>query len=505
MLNYDVIKYGTAICKIADERPRRTHICIERVLPWELLCNPDDALYGRPQCLYQVRRADRLVVQETWPEFADKLAHGGQDFASTNMKEAIFSADQTDVVMIVEAWRLPQGDYGGGRHTIVCGDVTLLDEEWDRQSFPFEFLYRQQPGEGIWGMSLSQELSGIQLAINKLARDIQRAQNLVVGHYLIENSTEINTGSINDRIGGFIRYRGTKPEYYAPPPVSDQNINYMGQLWQRGFETIGISQQTAQSQKPPGLDSGKALMVYADIQSQRFKPSYEEYQHFFLRLGRQIIETARGMDESFYVKAAGKQTMSVVSWADAGGLDDSEFALKLYPTNALADDPSARFQQVQNLMSANLIDPKAGRRLLDMPDLEEFSSYENASYNLTMKIMGQILDGKEYIGPEPYMDLAEGIKLMQLGYLKGRLEDVPEDRLQLISTWISQAEGLLNPQPEAPPPVAPGMPQQPGELTPPGMTPGPEGPLPTAQGIPPGGPLAPAKHMAPVQRATGLA
>jgi len=384
---------------------------------------------------------------------------------------------------------------------ICCGDVVLLEEEWKRDSFPFVFLYRQQPNEGIWGMSLAQELSGLQLAVNKLLRDIQRAQALVVGHYLIDNSTEVNTGSISDRIGGFIRYRGTPPKYEAPPPVSDQNIAYLQQLWQRCFETIGISQQAAQSQKPAGLESGKAMQVYADIQSQRFKPSYEEYQHFFLRLGRQIIATANSMSEDgedgFYVKAAGKTEMQAVRWADVGGLDEEEFLLKLYPTNAFSDDPAARLQQIQDMMTAGLLDAKAGRRLLEMPDIKEFENYENASYNLTMKIMGQILKGGEYIGPEPFMDLAEGIKLMQLGYLKGKLDGVPQGRLEGLSTWIAQAQAILIPTPPpGAPPGPPGAP--PGPTGPPGAPPGPPG-MPGAMtptmGAPPppvpGGPLAP--------------
>ena len=486
LVNYDVVKAGTGIVKVCDERPRRTRIKLERVSPKELLVHPDDALYGDPQCLYQVKRFDRLVLQELYPEFADKLEYGGANFGTTT-NSAVFSDSQNDYVVVVEAWRKPQGEDSPGLHTICCGEVTLFEEEWTRDSFPFVFLYRQQPCDGIWGLSLSQELSGLQLAVNKLLRDIQRAQALVVGHYLIDNSTEVNTGSISDRIGGFIRYRGTPPQYNAPPPVSEQNIEYLQQLWQRCFETIGISQQAAQSQKPAGLESGKAMLVYADIQSQRFKPSYEEYQHFFLRLAREIIACARQMSEdgedSFYVKAAGKETMKAVNWADVGGLDDSEFILKLYPTNAFADDPAARIQQVQDMMTAGLIDAKAGKRLIELPDIEEFEDYENASYNLVMKIMWQVLEGGEFVGPEPFMDLQEAIKLMQLGYLKGKLDGVPDDRLEMLSAWVSQAQAILAPPP--PPPQPGGAP--PGGA-PPGMPP-PQGPagIPMA-GAPPGGP-----------------
>ena len=443
----------------------------------DVLCHPDDGRNGKPQCLYQTTRYERAVLQELWPEHAADLENGGSDFRGQTT-DANYSASG-DFVLVVEAWRLPQAEGSPGRHCIVCGDATLLDEEWTRDDFPLVFLYRQQPAQGIWGMSLAQELSGLQLAVNKLLRDIQRAQALVVGHYLIDNATEVNTASISDHIGGFIRYRGTRPVYEAPPPVSQQNIEYLDKLWGRCFETIGISQQAAQSQKPAGIESGKAMLVYADIQSQRFKPSYEEYQHFFLRLGRSVLETARGMDEDFYVHAAGKKVMTSVNRAGAMGLAKDEFTLKLYATNALVDDPAARLQQVQDMMTAGLIDAKAGKRLLELPDLREFEEMEDASYNLVMRIISEIKKGGKYVGPEPFMDLTEGVWLMQHAYLLGKLDGVPEDRLELMSTWIAQAQFAL--QANAPPPAPPALPGGPG--APPGATPP----------VPPGGPLGPAQ------------
>ena len=509
-VNYDVCKCGMGVVKICDERPRRTHITIERVMPWEILADPDDALYGDPQCIYHVRRFDRIILQELWPDFADQIASKGGNISEFAPAPAGTGGSRADYVVVVEAWRKPPSADVPGMHVIACGEVCLLEEEWTRRSFPFEFLYRQRPGDGIWGTSLGQELSGLQLAVNKLLRDIQRAQNLVVGHYLIENNADVNTGSISDRIGGFIRYRGVKPEYIAPPPVADQNIVYLQQLWSRCFETIGISQQAAQSQKPAGLNSGKAIMVYADIQSQRFKPSYQEYQDWFLRIGQQVIETARDMDEEFYVRAAGSKIMKTVSSMAAGKLEDHEFALKLYPTNALADDPASRIQQVQDLMVAKLLTDKEGRRLLDNPDLEALNDLENASFNLVAKIKHQILDGGEYIPPEPYMDLGipwspaapaqpgEAIKYMQNSYLMAKMGGVREDRLERLDRWITTAMSILNK--DRPPVPPPGLPLPPGAMPPPGAPlvgpPGAGPPPPHMLGMPlrqVGGPLAPGR------------
>ena len=502
-INYDVVRTGTGIVKICDDTPMHNppRITIERVLPTEILSDPYDAVYGNPQCRYQIKRVDRRVLQENWPDFADQIATCGGGVELFVPQHVSGVAMSEDYVVLTEAWRRRQTDDVMGLHCITVGNLVLLEKEWDRFDFPFEFLYRQPPISGIWGQSLAQELSGLQLAVNKLLRDIQRSQNLCVGHYLIENSSDVNTGSISDRIGGFIRYRGTAPQYIAPPPVPDQTILYLKWLLACCFETIGISQQTAQSQKPAGLNSGKAQLVYADIQSQRFKPSYSSYQNWFIRIAKQIIATARRMDSNFYVQAAGRQTMSNVSWADTGGLDDSEFVLKLYPTNALADDPAARVQQVQDLAVAKALgnDDESARirRLLDMPDLEAFNDEQNASYNLCNLMLTNMLNKGKFVGPEPYMNLGvpatptspavpgEAIRTMQLGYLNAKIGDAPEDRLEMVDNWIAAAMGILNKNaaPQMPPPAAP-LPM-PGAPMPPGA-PGPS--MPGLPSEPPGGP-----------------
>ena len=486
-LELDACKFGTACVKIAEELGRN-RIKIERVLPSEVLVNPDDARNGDPQCIYQVYKMARLHAQEVWPDFAQQLSTGGADFGVNSRGKALFALPD-DWVVVVEAWRRRITDDQPGHHSIVCGNTTMLDEEWDRYTLPIKFLYRQRPGEGMFGQSLAQELSGLQLAVNKILRDNARARSLAVGHYFIDNNTEVNTGQINDRIGGFIRYRGTPPTYNAPPPVNEQNIQELAAHWAKMFETIGVSQQTAQAQKPPGLNSGKALLVYADVQTQRFKPCLEELQHFTIDVAREVIAVAREMPEGFYVKAAGKRTMAAVRWADTGGLEDSEFVLELWATNALADDPAARLQQVTDMMTAGLFEnPKTGRRLLDMPDLDEQQSFDDASYNLTMKLLTQMMNGGKYVGPAPFMDLAEAIKIMQQGWLRGMLEDVPEKRLKLLTRWIAAAQYQLKNPPGTPAPPPPGAPA-------PGGPPGAPQPGIPVPGL--GGPMAPGKAPPP--------
>jgi hypothetical protein len=479
-----------------DEPPK---IAIDRVLPWELLIGDFDSVYGNPKEFYHLRWVDRLALQEEYPDFAADLeAVSGKQFFD-GQSGGYQDVTSQDVVVVVEAYHLPRTEGGkGGRATITCGDVILSDAPYLHSFSPFLLMHRQTPTTGIYGISLLKELAPIQLGINCLLRDIQRAQQLIVGHWLVGNGSTINTGAINDKIGGVIRYTGQTPVYYAPPQVAQEVYAHLDRLYSRAFEIVGISQMSAQAQKPPGLNSGKAMLVYADVQSQRFEPCYKLYQKFFLSAARQILALARDISKDhpgYEVKAIGKASMSVIKASDAL-LADHEFDLKLYPTNAFADDPAARLEQVQDMLAAQLIDPATAKRLMDMPDLDSEADMENASYNLVMSIVDRMLKDGKYIPPEPFMQLSDpadggpgAITLVQRLYLKAKLGEVPEKRLELLRRWMTQAQGILSPPPPlqlASPSGGPASPSA-GPATP--LTPptagGPLGPAQTPQGPPP--------------------
>lgn len=479
----DSALFGIGLVKVYSEETRKgPKICIERVLPWELLVDDQDASYGEPRCMYHVKFMDRRALMVKYPEHREELMMASTpmfDETGTNYQD---QNDSIDLCAVVEAWALPLGNDEEGRHVIACGNVTLVDEPYTDEFFPFEVLYRQKPIQGIWGQSLADELEAIQVEIARILMNIQRSQMLAVGHWLVENNAKINTNAINDVVASIIRYSGMKPEYVAYQPVSNDVYSHLDRLWQRAFEVVGISQMTAQSQKPAGLNSGKAMLVYADVQSQRFQPCYREYQHWYLNLAHQIIHQARKISDShpdFAVKATGKSMITAVKWADCC-LDDEEYSLQLKPTNALADDPAAKLQIVQDMINAGMINPDDGRRLLDMPDLEQLNSLENAAYDVVMMSVERMIDEGEYFGPEPYMGpeyLQQAIHIVQMQYLKARLNFVPEDRLALLRRWMDEAADKL--APPAPPP----------EATAPGLPPG--APPPGPPGAPPGGPPGP--------------
>jgi hypothetical protein len=141
------------------------------------------------------------------------------------------------------------------------------------------------------------------------------------------------------------------------------------------------------------------------------------------------------------------------------------------------------------------------RRLMDFPDLKAVDDYANASYELVKSIITEFKDMSpghepEYIGPEPYMDLVDASKRMQLAYLVAKKNKLPEDRLQLFRDFLQDANAILNPPAPPPPAMAPGAPMLGGPPTmgappPPGMTMPAPANMAMGQPPPPGSPPPP--------------
>lgn len=473
----DCAIFGTGTLKIyADDDGENEHITLERILPWETFVDDEEAYGGRPRCRYQRRYVDRLVAMAEFPDVAEQLAMVSREAGDNDEYEQ--DNQYTDTILLIEGWHLPsRAGAGDGRHTIVCGqDLVVFDEPWDKAYFPFVDLYRQKPQCGIWGRGLGEELQGIQFELNTITNMIRQAIRMSgTVRWLVPNGSNVNTQYISDLIGSIIRFDGAPPEPITPPAVSAEVYSERDRLVQRAYEMTGISQMSAASQAPATLTSGKALETYTNIESERFSVAFRQYQHFFLQVGRQIISLAREIGQrnpAYKVKAVGKgKMMEVVRWADIH-LEEDEYIVRPHPTNAFAQDPAARLQQVLDLMNSGTLDPKTGRRLLDgIPDLEEEDSYEYASYNLTMQMVDAILKEGDFNPPEPFMDLQDSIKRFQFAYLKARQSNVPEERLDLMRRWIEMAHQMM-----APPPPPPGPPPANTNGPPPGAPAGPPPP-----------------------------
>ncbi len=460
----DAAVWGTGIIHVYQEAGR---VRYERVIPQELYVDEVEGFYAKPRQIHRVKNIDRQVLLDLFPNHRKAILNASQAIPDSLGGYQNIS----DVITVRESWHLRSGeDASDGAHVITIASETLLFEEYKKDEFPFAIFHWNKRLYGFWGQGLAEQLQNIQLEINKLLWVIQRSMHLA-GSFkvLLENGSKIVKDHLNNDIGAIINYTGTQPTYVTPPIVPPEIYQHLVTLKTQAFEQSGISQLSAAAQKPAGLDSGKALREFNDIETDRFMTVGQAYQKLFLDLSTLTISQARDIyaeKDEYSVRVPGKKFIETIDWADIS-LEDDEYVMKQYPVSSLPNDPAGRLQTIQEYAQAGFISPRTARRLLDFPDLEQIEDLANSSEDYIHECLEKIVEADieeknwkamAYIPPEPYDDLALARELGLEYYAQGKVNNLEEEKLDLIRQWIDAVNILQTkaapPQPAQPAPQA---------------------------------------------------
>lgn len=432
--------------------PYRSHdrVAWERVLASELYVDMIDAFYGHPRQLHRIKNVDREVLAESFP--SKKGAIKNAPAAKVDLTGLYQNV--SDQVTVVESWHLPSGpEAKDGIHTICLEQDDLLIEDYNRPYFPFAKLSWCPRLYGYWSQGIPEQIQSTQLEINKIAWVIQRSMHLA-GTFKVwfKNGTKVVKEHINNEIGAIINSE-EMPQYLVPPIVQPETYQRLAQLKADAFEQVGISMLSAASQKPQGLDSGKALREFNDIESDRFMTVGQAYEEFALQLARLSIDVAKEIysdKKKFEVRVPGKKFIETIDWKDID-LEEDEYVMKIFPVSSLPNEPAGRLETVQEYVQAGFMAPRSARRLLDFPDLEQVEDLANAQEEWIHEVLEKIVEKAEYTPPDPAMDLNLAKELFLQYYAYAQTQGLEEDKTELLRKWSSQVNLLV--QKSLPPPM----------------------------------------------------
>lgn len=432
--------FGTGAVKIYREGDK---ICAERIFIDELTIDDMESYYQLPRQMHQRKWIHKEVLSEMFPKAKGAILSAANDSG----RQDEFKDRQGDMLLVVESWHLKSGPKAkDGKHIICINNETLFSETYDKDYFPFVFFRWGLKPLGFWGYGIAEQLTGLQLEINKILKTIQVSMHLVsVPKIFLEASSKVVSAHLNNKIGGIIRYAGTKPSEGALGSVPPELFAHVDRLYNRAYEIVGISQLSAQSTKPSGLNSGKALRTFNDLESERFMAVAQRYEQAYLDGVKIMIDLAKDISDetgNYSVKVPGSGFLKTIKWEDVN-MEEDQYMLQCYPTSALSQTPSARLQEVQELLQAGFISKEDGMKLLDFPDLKSYYNMANAGVEDIERQIEDMIEDGEYQSPEPYQNLQYGITKMQQAYLMYRSQKAPEDRLELLRRWISDANNLV--------------------------------------------------------------
>lgn len=447
----DACVEGTGVLKIYETPDKK--VGLDRVLLTELLVDPNEAMYGEPRQLFQLKLVDRDVLIENFPKFKSILEQAAKAYPDNSANASKTVSDQ---VMVVEAWHLRSGkEAKDGRHTIACSAGMILDEEYEKDSFPFVFLHYSPRLLGFWSQGVAEQLMGTQIEINSLLYTISRAIKLVgVPRVFQEKGSKVSKAHHNNDVGVIIEYSGVKPSYEVAPCVPQELYTQLERLIKFGYQQCGVSALEAGAQKPAGLNSGEAIRSYDDISTDRFASLSRRYDNFFVDLAYQVIDLAKDIAEregKYQTIYPNKDGTKEIDLPKVSLLKDP-FVIQCFNMSSLPRDPAGRMQKVTEMIQSGMITIREGRRLLDFPDLQQMEKLANASEERIFKILDEIIEEGKYTPPDPFMDLQLANELVVQYYNLYSAAKLEEDRCQMLRDFFTQVGALMQAaQPPAPP------------------------------------------------------
>lgn len=432
---------------------------VERVRPWELLVDEIDGHDRKPRCMYRVRYCDRDVAKTRWPDAAGMI-----DQAPTPTGDwAVYDQTLSDVILVIEAWRLPSGPgMEDGVREVALQSGTISREEWKHDRFPFAVMRYRRGKLGWYGRGIPDQIEGLQVDINETLLNIKECHRQSTFRIFVERGAKVNKGHIGNVAGTVLEYDGTPPTFANFQTVNQELYNWIDIQTQRAFARCGVSQLSAQAQLPPGLQgaSGKALRTYINESDSRFVMQLREYEEWHVDLSRCIMLALGDTDEKVTSVHVTKGRVGEVDWRTIRL--GEPFVIQTMPSSLLPQTVAGRLEAVQDMRASGLaealgLDAESLQRLLDMPDIA--AEGLTAGRDAVDLVIETMLDSGEPATPDSTLDLSiclrQGVRWYQ--QLRASGEDINSEELAMLRNWIDQTVELQA-QSAPPPPMPPEVP-----------------------------------------------
>jgi len=373
---------------------------------------------------------------------------------------------------VVEAWHLPSGpprqrrDKKGkpleedgrpvletdGRHVICTSETTLVDEPWTWDDFAIvKQDWRKLPYE-YWGQGMIEEAAGLQNYISATITNNERAHYFgSFPRWIAPEGCDVPEEYIDNddsQPPPIWYFAGTQPPVLdAPNPVSSELLQQPQMLMHWMFDILGTSMMEAKGGEPAYDMSGKAAQHFSDLATLRYADKERHKEQCAVKAVKISLRTVRGMaDRGVRVKAAyrGSGSLEVLDW-ESVALPEEDYRVEAFPTSHMPKQPAQRMAYVQQLMQMGVADPAFAFSLLEMPDVDEAGNIKLAPIRHAQWLCDQILyEGKtvEDLPPDPIMDLGLAIQWARSTYLYAQQMSAPEDTLDRLAEWITEAKNV---------------------------------------------------------------
>lgn len=261
--------------------------------------------------------------------------------------------------------------------------------------YPIVNVYYNEPINNGKTVSIVDELEGIQTQIDLINAKIAATSQLTPANLVfIDEQSGLKSSDVNNKdcqiypVGIQPGNTANPVNVVTPVPFDPYWSSMLDFYINKAYDMIGISQLSAQSRKPSGLDSGIALQTMEDIESDRFEVQVNHFINAYINVTRKLIEI---IPEDFEILPADKY-QSTMTWATLKE-QNNLYKVQYSAATSLSKEPAERAKQIIQMSQIGLITPSKAAELMDMPDLTD--AYSDAEC-MEMAVAAVINNAVEY-------------------------------------------------------------------------------------------------------------
>lgn len=450
--------YGTGASVLLEEDDQIRNY---QVKADELHIDVVDGMYDDPIEIHWAHAWPRTRVIAKWPDAEKEI----NDARSCWRGEMGFMG-QADMVEVIYSWRLAQGKQKG-IFTICIATKTLQRDDWSKDYIPVFRFHWRPPTYGPFGTGIAKSVFGHQRAVTDIGRGILKSiRNFAVPRIWVSKQAGVATETISNEIS-VNTYSGEKPAFDTPPAASPDIYQYQQWLIDDSWKQEGLSQMSAQGEKPAGLNAAVALRTMQDIETERFAIVGQRWERdYYMALAVAYLDMAcdiykkKGAKKGAYsVKVPGRGFIESIDWAEID-LKADQYDVAVWPTNILPDSPEGRLQTIQEFTASGFMPKDVIISQTDNPIFYDWVAKETAPREQAEACIASILDDGHYIAPDGIGNLDIVLYEAQAAVLMAQKKDsgVEPHKFDLLMRFLNAATTLKAAAmaPPAPPPGAAG-------------------------------------------------
>ena len=269
----------------------------------------------------------------------------------------------------------------------------VVTHEYKPNIIPYLEIHYTNPVKGDTSQSVVDQLYGIQTQIDELLAVMKDSIAVNPGMtLLVPRSSNIKTNMLSNRTGQIIQYdpipgQTTSPVTYATNDIiSPQFVQLLDKLKNDAYEIVGISQLSATSQKPAGLNSGIALNTMEDIESSRFETQLNSVVRLYVDVAKACLDIFPPEIDIL----PDDLNRANIKWKDIVEARNN-MKIQFSAAESLSKDPSEKLKQLVAFSQAGVIPQSHIATLMELPDLQSGYNIANNAFNSVYTFIDNVL------------------------------------------------------------------------------------------------------------------